>query len=234
MVQTLLMPTLTVLPYLELHGEFLMINWLRRKLPQYLAPSKSGLPQSPISNKEHPWNLLWREVTLSDDYFCLSTLSTQRNSQNYGSIVSHGQGLMVTLDGQSESHSVMSDPLWPHGLYSPRNSPGQNTGVGSHSLFQGIFPTQGSNPGVPHCRQILYQLSHHGSPRILEWVAYPFSRESSQPRNQTRISCIAGGLFTSWATREALWMGDFSGWSQYVKNVLLQCGYTLKGRGSPQ
>ena len=51
-----------------------------------------------------------------------------------------------------------------HGLYSPWNSPGQNTGVGSHSLLQGIFPTQGSNPGLPHCRQILYQLSHKGSP----------------------------------------------------------------------
>ena len=50
--------------------------------------------------------------------------------------------------------------------------PGQNTGLGSLSLLQGIFPTQGSNPGFPNCRQILYQLSHKGSPRILEWVAY--------------------------------------------------------------
>ena len=49
----------------------------------------------------------------------------------------------------------------PHGLSSPRNSPGQNTGVGSLSLLQGIFPTHGLNP---HCRQILYQLSHKGSP----------------------------------------------------------------------
>ena len=57
----------------------------------------------------------------------------------------------------------MSNSLRPHGLYSPRNSPGQNTGVGSLSLLQGIFPTQGSNPGFPHCRQILYQLSHKGS-----------------------------------------------------------------------
>ena len=65
----------------------------------------------------------------------------------------------------SESHSVMSDSLQPHGLYSPRNSPVQNTGVGSLSLLQGIFPTQGSNPGLPNCRQILYQLSHQGSPR---------------------------------------------------------------------
>ena len=64
----------------------------------------------------------------------------------------------------SESHSVVSDSLWPHGLYSPWNSPGQNTGVGSLSPLQGIFPTQGSNPDLPHCRRILYQLSHKGSP----------------------------------------------------------------------
>ena len=105
---------------------------------------------------------------------------------------------------ESESRSVLSDSLWPHGLYSLWNSLGQNTGVGSHSLLQGIFPTQGSNPGLLHCRQILYQLSHQGSPRILEWVAYPFSSESSWPRNQTGVSSIAGEFFTSWATREAL------------------------------
>ena len=80
---------------------------------------------------------------------------------------------------ESESRSVMSNSLQPHGLYSPWNSPGQNTGVGNFSLLQGIFPTQGSNLAVPHCRQMLYQLSHRGSPRILEWVAYPFSRGSS-------------------------------------------------------
>ena len=71
---------------------------------------------------------------------------------------------------KNESRSVMSDSLWPHGLYSPWNAPGQNTGVGSLSLLQGIFPTQGLNPGLPYCRHILYQLSHKGSPRILEWV----------------------------------------------------------------
>ena len=59
---------------------------------------------------------------------------------------------------------VMSDSLRSHGLYSPWNSPCQNTGVGSLSLLQGIFPTQGSNPGLPHCRQILYQLRHKRSP----------------------------------------------------------------------
>ena len=105
---------------------------------------------------------------------------------------------------ESESRSVISDALWPHGLYSPWNSPDQNTGVGSPSLLQQNFPTQGSNPGLPHCRQILYQLIHQGSPRILEWVAYPFSSRSFQPRNRTRVSCIAGGFLTNWATREAL------------------------------
>ena len=144
---------------------------------------------------------------------------------------------------KSESCSVLSDSLQPNGLYSPWNSPGQNTGVGSHSLLQGIFPMQRLNPGLPHwrqilyqlshkgslrilgwvaypfskgifptqksnqgllhCRQILYQLSHKGSLRTLEWIAYPFSSGSSWPRNQTSISCLAGGFFTSWATREA-------------------------------
>ena len=67
------------------------------------------------------------------------------------------------------SHSVMSNSLWPHGLYptrlfSPWNSPGKNTGVGCHTLSQGIFLTQeGSNLGLLHCRRILYRLSHQGS-----------------------------------------------------------------------
>ena len=56
----------------------------------------------------------------------------------------------------------MSYSLWPHGLSSPWNSPGLNTGVGSLSLLQGIFPTQGLNPCLPHCRQILYHLSYQG------------------------------------------------------------------------
>ena len=63
----------------------------------------------------------------------------------------------------NESRSVLSNSLWPHRLYSSWNSPGQNTGVGSRSFFQGIFPTQGLNPGFQHCRQILNQLSHQES-----------------------------------------------------------------------
>ena len=96
--------------------------------------------------------------------------------------------------------SVVSNSLRPHGLYSPWNSPGQNTGVSSLSLLQEIFPTLESNPGLLHCKQILYQLSHKGSPRILEWVAYRFSSGSSRPKNRIGVSCIAGEFFTNWAT----------------------------------
>ena len=94
----------------------------------------------------------------------------------------------------------MSDSLR---LYSPWNSLGQNTGVGTFSLSQGIFSTQGSNPGLPHWRWILYQLSHKESPRIMEWVTYAFSSKHPQPRNWTEVSCIASGFLTNWAIREA-------------------------------
>ena len=86
-----------------------------------------------------------------------------------------------------------------------RDSLGKNTGVGCHALLQRLFLTQGLNPDLPDCGQILYCLSHQGSPRILEWVAYPFSKGSYQPRNRTRVFLIAGG-FISWATREALFI----------------------------
>ena len=65
---------------------------------------------------------------------------------------------------ESESHSVMSNSLQPRGLYSPWNSPGWNTGVGSLSLLQQIFPSQELNRGLLYCRWILYQLSYEGSP----------------------------------------------------------------------
>ena len=68
--------------------------------------------------------------------------------------------LLLFSSSSSESCSVVSDSLWPHGPYSPWNSSGQNTGVGGLSILQGIFPTQGSNPGLLHCRWVLYQLSH--------------------------------------------------------------------------
>ena len=87
------------------------------------------------------------------------------------------------LNRGSEHRSVVSDSL----LLQAR--------VHSLSFLHGIFPTQWSNPGLPHCGRILYQLSYRGSPRMLEWVAYPFSSGSSWPRNQTGISCITSGFF---------------------------------------
>ena len=107
----------------------------------------------------------------------------------------------------SESHSVMSSCLGSHELYSPWNSPGQNTGLGSLSLLQGIFTTQGSNPGFLHCGWILYQLSHQGSPRILEWVAYPFPSKSSWPRNQTRVSVLQVDSLPTELPGKPLWNG---------------------------
>ena len=65
-------------------------------------------------------------------------------------------------ENKNEICSVVSDSLQPHGLYSPWNSPGHSTGMCNHYLLQGIFPTQGSNPGLPHCRQNLYQLNQQG------------------------------------------------------------------------
>ena len=90
---------------------------------------------------------------------------------------------------ESESCSVMSNSLGPHELYSPRNSPAQSTRVGSLSLLLGIFPTQESNPGVPHCRQILYQLTHKGSPRILQWVSLLQRTFLTQESNQGLMHC---------------------------------------------
>ena len=130
------------------------------------------------------------------------------------------QKARVSSETESESCSVLSNSLRSQGLYSPWNSPGQNTGAGCRSLLQGIFPTQRLNPGLLHCRQILYHLSYMEDPkvaqscptlcntmgyrvhgtlqaRILEWVAIPFSRGSSQPRDPAQVSRIAGRFLTS-------------------------------------
>ena len=109
----------------------------------------------------------------------------------------------------------MSIFLWSHRVYSPWNSPGQNTGVGSCFLLQRIFPTQGSNPGLPHCTWILYQLSHQGSPRILDWVAISSSRESPWPRDQTSISCVScivGKFLTTELLGQPRMLSKFKPW----------------------
>ena len=103
------------------------------------------------------------------------------------------------------SYLTLCDPMYynPPGSSVHGDSPGKNTGVGCHALLQGIVPIQGSNPDLPYCRWILYHLSHQGSPRILESVAYLFSRGTPHDKNWTGISYIAGRFFTNWATMEA-------------------------------
>ena len=104
--------------------------------------------------------------------------------------------------------------------------------MGSRSLLQGIFLMQGLNPGLTHWRLILYQLSHKGSPRILEWVAYPFSRGSSWPRSRIGVSYISGESSTSWATRGAL---PQTKWNEILKWVSgnQEYRFSVKGCFSP-
>ena len=87
---------------------------------------------------------------------------------------------------------TLCDPMDcnPPGSSVHGDSPGENTGVGCQALLQGIFPTQESNPGLPHCSQILYCLSQQGSQRILEWVAWTFSRGTSWPRSRTGVPAL--------------------------------------------
>ena len=154
----------------------------------------------------------------------------------------HSPYVFMLLSHFSHVQLFATSRIVANRLLRPWDFPGKNTGVGCHFLLQGIFPTQESNPVLPHCRWIIYKLRDQGIPRILKWVAYPFSsrsswsrikpgssalqvdslpaepqgkpkntgvgnlsllQKSSQPRNWTRVSCIAGGFFTHWAMREA-------------------------------
>ena len=109
----------------------------------------------------------------------------------------------------SESCIVVSNSLQPHGLYSPWKSPGQNTGVGSLSLLQGIFPSQGLNPGLLHCRWILYELSHKGRPRILEWVGRKWRGTKELPIKSER------GEWKSWFKTQHSKNKDHGIWSHH-------------------
>ena len=137
--------------------EILLVVWL---FSSHHAVKKPNLAFMKRTRREWTWNKIKHWFILSNFYSKLTCSIVQCLSVNF---------LLLLF-----IHPVVSNSLWPHGLYSPWNSPGQNTGERSLSLLQGIFLTQGLNPSLPHCRQILYQLSHKGGPRILEWVAYPF------------------------------------------------------------
>ena len=94
---------------------------------------------------------------------------------------------LISLFPKEVEVAQLCPTLW-NPMESPWDSSGQDTEVGHPSLLQGIFPTQGLNPGFLYCRQILHQLSHQGNPRILEWVAYPFSSGPSQAYKEWLVS----------------------------------------------
>ena len=118
-------------------------------------------PHGPEHTRFHcPWDFPGKNTGVG--FHSFSKGSSQ--PRGWTKVFCIGKQILYHCKSESESHSVVSDSLRPCGLYSPWNSPGQNTGVGSLSFLQGIFPTQGSNPGLLHCRWVLYQLSHKGSP----------------------------------------------------------------------
>ena len=122
--------------------------------PGDLIHSNAGVSslQAQIGPSCHISGSIRLDIKSTMNAICLNHSETISPPLVLGKIVFHEIG-------ESESHSVVSHSLQPHGLYSPWNSPGQNTGVGSLYLPQGIFPTQGSNPGLLRCMWSLYQLS---------------------------------------------------------------------------
>ena len=103
------------------------------------------------------------------------------------------------------------------GAFVHGDSPGKNTGVGSHAFLQGIFPTQGFNPGLSHCRWILYHLSHQGSPKY--WASLSLHQWNflSQELNWILLHCR--WILTNWATREAA----YSMTVPYSMTVYVKC-----------
>ena len=112
----------------------------------------------------------------------------------------------------SESCSVLSDSLWPHGLYSPWNSPGQNTRVDSLSLLQWILQTQELNWGLWHCRWILYQLSYQGSPWTWSIVILQVSRYEFIHSDPSFSSCFLVWMIVWKVTGGTVWQDLMFTW----------------------
>ena len=143
--------------------------------------------------------ILWSHLCCIEEYlqFLCETIWERRVLQICSS-AAFSKSSAVCLVAQS-CRALCNPVDYSHpGTSAHGDSPGKNTGEGCHAFLQGIVPTQRLNPGLLHGRQLLYRLSHQGRPRILERVAYPFSRGFSPPGNQ--IFSIAGRFFTSEAT----------------------------------
>ena len=126
---------------------------------------------------------------VTDFIFLGSKITTHECSHEIKRHLLLGRKAMTNLESESESCSVMSDSLQSHGLCSPWNFPGQNTEVGNIPLLEGIFPTHGSNPGLPPCRQILYQLSHKGTPAMTNLGRILKNRDMTLLTNVSSQTC---------------------------------------------
>ena len=138
-----------------------------------------------------------KHLDIHDILFFLFRYSTLFCFHKFVHVILHSySSLILSLHpSESEGHSVMSDSLRSHGMSMEFSRPEQ----WSRQPFPSPrdLPNPGIEPRFPLCRQIPYQLSHKGSLRVLEWVAYPFSSGASPPRNQTGVFCIAGRFFTN-------------------------------------
>ena len=153
-----------------------MSTWLRNSSSGYLFKRRKAY----VSKKTCMWivkassfvaSRIWKESKRSLIGKYINKLEYIHNMKYYSKIKSDAAFIYVKT-WLNFTNMMLCERKWKwkllshvrlfatHGLYSPWNSPGQNTGVGSLFLLQGSFPTQGLNPGLPHCRWILYQLSH--------------------------------------------------------------------------
>ena len=144
--------------------------------------------QAVTSTGENPQKLL--NIGLCHDFFDLTREADTNKWDNVKLKKKNWSARQRKWNCKWKSLSRVQLFATPWSIYSLGNSPGENSGVGSLSLLQGIFPTQESKPGLPHCRQILYQLSHQGSPRILEWVAIAFPGDLPNPGIRPRSSAL--------------------------------------------
>ena len=135
---------------------------------------------------------------------------------------------------ESESRSVRSDSLRPHGPYSPWNFLGQNSGVGSLSLLQRNLPKVGIKPSPPTLQADSSLAEPPGKPKNTGVYSCPFSSRSSWPRDRTGVSCTAGGSFANWAARganETRRRAPHSCSSNFSYNCLSMTKYTIHIRG---
>ena len=165
-------------------------------------PMDSSPPGSSVHGIFQAWILEWVAISFSRgsswprDWTrvscivgrCFTVWATREGPQFVNELYSIGlKESSVQFSSVAQSCSTLCDPM--DSIVSPWNSPGQNTGVGSLSLLQVIFPTQGSNPGLPPCRQILYQLSHKGSP-LATWCGKTKQNKRLKEANVSRMRSI--------------------------------------------